>query len=77
MLNVSWLEPEERNGRLLSFQLNVSQVTSDPGRRRRRQAAVLRSFDIAVRQRIGREIDGEERGELAALICSFFIHRFA
>ena len=55
MLNISWLEPLEKNGRLLQFQLEVSET--EPGRRRR-QIPVARTFTIPARQRDGRTSDG-------------------
>ncbi|XP_043222927.1 receptor-type tyrosine-protein phosphatase T-like isoform X1 [Amphibalanus amphitrite] len=58
MLNVSWLEPEEKNGRLLQFRLNVSADEPGSGRRLRR-AAGARTFTLPARQRDGRQLNDD------------------
>ncbi|KAF0295753.1 Receptor-type tyrosine-protein phosphatase epsilon [Amphibalanus amphitrite] len=58
MLNVSWLEPEEKNGRLLQFRLNVSAAEPGSGRRLRR-AAGARTFTLPARQRDGRQLNDD------------------
>ncbi|KAF0294209.1 Receptor-type tyrosine-protein phosphatase T [Amphibalanus amphitrite] len=58
MLNVSWLEPEEKNGRLLQFRLNVSADEPGSGRRLRR-AAGARTFTLPARQWDGRQLNDD------------------
>ena len=70
MLNISWLEPEERNGHLLWYRLSVSSAEGGSGRRRRGEAADMRTFDVRARQRDSRNLDGRHADRRQRRPCS-------